>query len=307
MSLLVAQPALAWGGGGKPNEYEPAAMATVPQLAAQAKKYWKATGLKKIRESGYSKAAILEFSVEYVTLSKSDWTGHGNFGLLDIAQKASGAGKFKTEIDAELKKTLPRELHDAFRQQLIDSGYEVATLEEVVASPAFAELKGSSDPGKDTDRTNNAFAADKKEKAEVYPVDGLMNVKMGVFAITSNLETMAQIASQTKAQVLVRAHFRVGVIKGGRPTLEDGSWIWVGAGPQASPGLGGNERHSFSQVGQLDAKDGFVYNQDVTDERDHKGAKGTIMVVNSDAYRAALLKMFPAFAGMGITLLDSAS
>ena len=96
------------------------------------------------------------------------------------------------------------------------------------------------------------------------------------------------------------------VLKDNRPTLEDGSWISVGAGPKSSAGAGGNARYSFTQQGQLDAKDGFVYNQDVTDSRDHEGAKGTVMDVNSDAYRAALLKMFPAFAGMGITLLDSA-
>ena len=176
----------------------------------------------------------------------------------------------------------------------------------MIASPAFAELKGSAEPGKDTDRTNNRFAADKKEKAEIYPVEGLLNVKMGAFAVMSNTETLAQIASQTAVDVVIRAHFRVGVIKGGRPTLEDGSWISVGAGPTSSQGAGGNARYYFTQAGQLDAKDGFVYNQDVTDSRNHEGAKGTIMDVNSDAYRAALLKMFPAFAGMGITLLDSA-
>lgn len=304
--LLLAPPSFAWGGGGKPNEFDVATMGTLTQLGGQASKYWKATGLKKIRESGYKKAAIVEFSVEYVTLTKSDWTGHGSWGLLDIAQDASGAGKTKVELDQQLKESLPRELHDAFRQQLIDSGYEVRTLEEVVAVPAFATLTGSGDPAKKTQRTDHAYAPDKKVKAEIYPVESLINIKMGAFAAMSNTETLAQLGSDLSVDVVIRAHFRVGVIKGGRPTLEAGSWISVGAGPKASPGASGNTRYSFSQAGQLDAKDGFVYPENVTDSREHHGAKGTIMAVNSEAYRTTLLKMFPAFSGMGISLLDSA-
>lgn len=55
-----------------------------------------------------------------------------------------------------------------------------------------------------------------------------------------------------------------------------------GAGPSSAQGLSGNARYSFSQ-GQLYSKDGLVRDQDVTDERDHEGAKGTVMVVNSEA------------------------
>ena len=284
----------------KPNEYDAAALATPAQLDAQAKKYWKGQGLRKIREAGYRKAAIVEFSIEYVTLSKSDWSGHGGFGLLDVAQAASGAGKRRLEIEPDLKARLPRELHDAFREQMVAEGYEVKTLDEVVASPAFAELKGSAEPGKAKSRDEHYAGADKTEKAEVYPVESLMNLKMGAFAAASNVETLARLGHDLGVDVVVRAHFRVGVIKGGRPTLEDGSWIWVGAGPQQS-----GERYSFSQFGQIGAKDGLVYDKDVTDAKDHQGAKGTVMVVSSDAYREALLTMYPAFAGMGLSLLDA--
>jgi hypothetical protein len=288
------------GGGGKPNEFEATSMATPEQLSAQAKKYWKGAGLKKIRAAGYKKAAIVEFSVEYVTLTKSDWTGHGNFGLLDVAQAASGAGKKKVELDEELKRSLPRVLHDAFRDQMIADGYDVKTVEEVVASPAFAQLAGSEDPGKKTTRDEHAYAADKKEKAEIYPVESLMNLKMGAFKVVENTETMAKLASDLGVDVLLRAHFRVGVIKGGRPTLEAGSWISVGAGPTAA-----GTRYGFAQQGRLDSKDGLVAAEDVTDSHEHHGAKGTIMDVNSDAYQAALLRMFPAYSGMGLSLLDS--
>src|SRR6185295_1536341 len=80
LALASVPSAHAWGGGGgKPNEFDPATMSTPAQAAAVATKYWKGTGLRKIRAAGYKKAAIVEFSVEYVTLTKSDWTGHGNF------------------------------------------------------------------------------------------------------------------------------------------------------------------------------------------------------------------------------------
>src|SRR5688572_5669896 len=87
-SLLVSSSALAWGGGGKPNEFEPAVMSSPEGQATVARKYWKGTGIKKIRAAGYKKAAIVEFAVEYVVLQRTDWDGRGNFGLLDVAQYA---------------------------------------------------------------------------------------------------------------------------------------------------------------------------------------------------------------------------
>ncbi len=304
-SLLVSSSAFAWGGGGKPNEYEPAVMSSPEGQAAVAKKYWKGTGIKKIRAAGYKKAAIVEFAVEYVVLEKKDYDGSGNFGLLDIAQAASGAGKKHVELDEDLKARLPRKLYDEMRERLIQQGFEVKTLEEVVASPAYAELTGTADMKKKKTTSGDAYTSTTTEKKEIYPVEGLINIKMGAFAAMNNIETQAQLASELGVDVLLRAHFKVGVIKGGRPTVEAASWISVGAGPTSSTGPGGNARYGFSQWGQLDAKDGYVYNQDVTDSQEHKGAKGKVMDVNSEKFEGALLEMFPSFVGMAATLLDA--
>ena len=305
-SLLATSPALALGGADrKANLYDPATMSTPEAQAASARKYWKGTGLKKIQAAGYKKAAIVEFSVEYVVMEKKDWSGRGNFGLLDIAQAASGAGKKRTEINEELKQRLPGELYEQLRQRLIEAGFEVRTLDDVTGSPAFAQLKGSgeADTKKSSYSSRGGYDAG-SEKKEIYPVDGLVNIKMGAFAAMSNLETQAELASQLGVDVLLRAHVRVGMEKGGRPSLESMSWISVGAGPQASTGPGGNARWSFAQWGQLDAKDGFMYNADCADEIVRKGAKGKVTEVDEAKYEAAIKEMYPAFAGMAVTLLD---
>lgn len=304
--LAPASGALAWGGADrKANLFDAAAMSSPSQQAAVAKKYWKGTGLRKIQAAGYKKAAIVEFSVEYVTMEKKDWGGHGNFGLLDIAQAASGAGKKQMRLDETLKARLPRELYEQLRERLAAAGFEVKTLEEVTASPAFQELTGSGDATTKTSRYDNAGYNDGKEKKETYPVEGLINIKMGAFAAMGNMETQAELASQLGADILLRAHFRVGVEKGGRPSLESGSWISVGAGPTASTGPGGNPRHGFTQWGRLDAKDGFMFPEDCADSAQHQGAKGKVFDLNEAKYEAALKQMFPAFAGMAVTLLDS--
>jgi len=304
-SMLVSTSAFAWGGGGKPNEFEPAVMSSPEGQATVAKKYWKGSGIKKISASGYKKAAIVEFAVEYVVLTRQDYDGGGNFGLLDIAQYASGAGKKHVELDEDLKQRLPRKLYDQMRERLIQQGFEVKTLEEVAAAPAYTELTGTSDVKNKKTTTGNAYTSSTTEKKEIYPVEGLVNIKMGAFAAMGNMETQAQLASELGVDVLLRAHFKVGVIKGGRPTVEAASWISVGAGPTSSTGPGGNARYNFTQWGQLDAKDGYVYNKDVTDSKEHKGAKGKVMDVNSEAFEGALLEMFPSFVGMAATLLDA--
>ena len=306
VSVLVSSPALALGGGDrKANLYDPATMSTPEAQAASARKYWKGTGVKKIQAAGYKKAAIVEFSVEYVVMEKKDWSGRGNFGLLDIAQAASGAGKKRTEINEELKQRLPGVLYGELRDRMIQAGFDVKSLEEVTSSPAFAQLKGSGEA--DTKRSSYSSRGGYNagsEKKEIYPVDGLVNIKMGAFAAMSNAETQAELASQLGVDVLLRAHFRVGMEKGGRPSLEAGSWISVGAGPSGGTGPGGNTRYGFAQWGQLDAKDGFMYNADCADEIAHKGAKGKVTEVNEVMYEAAIKEMFPAFAGMAVTLLD---
>jgi hypothetical protein len=293
------------GGGGKPNEFDPAAMSSPEGQAAVAKKYWKGEGIKKIRAAGYKKAAIVEFAVEYVVMERHDYDGSGNFGLLDVAQYASGAGKKHVELDEDLKERLPRKLYDEMRERLIQQGFEVKTLDEVVSAPAYAQLTGTDDVKTKKATHGDAYTSTTTEKKEIYPVDGLINIKMGAFAAMNNVETQAELASQLGVDVLLRAHFKVGVIMGGRPTVEAASWISVGAGPTSSTGPGGNARYSFAQWGQLNAKDGFVYNKDVTDSIDHKGAKGKIMDVNSDAFEGALLEMFPSFVGMAATLMDA--
>lgn len=305
VSLLASSPALAWGGPDrKANLYDATTMSSPEAQKATAKKYWKGSGIKKIQAAGYKKAAIIEFSVEYLVMEKKDWSGRGNFGLLDIAQAASGAGKKQMEINEETKMRLPAELYDLLRERLITAGFEVKTLEEVTTSPAYAELRGDGDIDTKKSRYGNSYNAG-KEKKEIYPVPGLINIKMGAFAVMSNAETQAELAHQLGVDVVLRAHFRVGTEKGGRPSLESMSWIAVGAGPQAyGAGPGGKERYGFTQWGQLDAKDGFAWPESAADSVEHKGTKGKVADINEAQYETALKTMFPAFAGMAVTLLD---
>lgn len=307
VSVMASPAAWAWGGPDRnANLFSPDTMSTPEQQSAIARKYWKGSGIKKIREAGFKKAAIVEFSVEYVVMEKKDWDGHGNFGLFDIAQAASGAGKKQMELAEDTKQRLPGELYEALRQRLISAGFEVKTLDEVVSSPAFAELNGSADVKEKKSKYDSAGYNDGKEKKQIYPVPGLINIKMGAFAAMGNMETQAELASQLGVDVLLRAHFRVGVEKGGRPTLEASSWISCGAGPTSSPmGTAGKVRYGFSQWGQLDAKDGLEYYADCAASAEHKGTKGKVFSMDEPKYEAALKEMFPAFAGMAVTMLDS--
>ena len=167
LALAVALSAPAVIARGKPTAFDAAALASPEQLAAAAPRYWKPQGLKAIRAAGLKKAAIVEFSVEYVTVEKTDANGNG-CGLLDIAQ-AAGVGKKHTEIDQSVKESLPRDLHDAFSKQLTDAGFEVSSLESVSTNPAFAKLRGDDEPGTKRTVKGGGYRATKSTKMEVYP------------------------------------------------------------------------------------------------------------------------------------------
>jgi hypothetical protein len=296
VATLVALVALPAAANRKPNEFDAARFDTPEERAEQAGKYWRPQGLRKIRGSGFQKVVIPEFTVEYVVKSKYDYSG-GGLGLWDIAQ-AAGAGKKRMEIDEETKRTLPRKLYDAFVEQLTQAGYEVKPIDEVVASSAFAKFAGHDDPDKTKQVHGGGYRPTTTEKGEVWSVEGLMDVREGMFAVAGNMKAEAELLHEIGSDVSMRVHLRVGNVKG-KPTYEDGSLVVVSAGPQAA-----GASWTLATQGTLASKDGLLMPEDASESKEFKGGKGKVITMDSAKYTEALLAMTHPFLGMALAILE---
>lgn len=298
LALLVASSAHAAFGKYKPNEYNPEEMSTPEAIQANAGKYWKAQGLGKVRSAGFAKVAITEFNVEYVTMEKDDWSGRGSFGLLDVAQYASGAGRKKFEFSEEFKTKLPRTLYDRFVEQLAAQGYEVKPLDEVVGSEAFKKLAM-----RDENDKNARKSGYHTQKSVVYPVEGLGDIKQGAFAIMGNMNAEAELLHDLGVDVGLHVTVKVGIWKKGSPSIQRDSSIQVYAGVNGMNTPSGNTKYMVSTQGTVASKDGFFYPENAIEAQERKGTYKA-QDVDEAKFEEMLLEMYPAYMGMAIAMFE---
>lgn len=300
-ALAFALPAVA---GRFQDFYEPEKFASEADLASHARRFWKPSGIKRVAQEEMRRVAIVEFNVEYLTTYVYDSNNQAG-GLLGMGLKLGGVGKRHWELDEEFKQQLPERLYGELVAQLKASGMEVVPLEQLRASEAFQSLRGEEgEVGKKKSYSGGrGYSARKKQAYEVHSVDGLLDLKDGMFAVMGNVKAQAQMLHELDADASLRVWVRLGLDKKGRPVLMDGSHVGVMAGVAVNTMPSGKETAYAKHSGSLDAKKSLAWPEDARAGKDFKGGKGQVIDIDEAGFEAALNEMYPAFMGMAFSLL----
>ena len=285
--------------------YEPGQFDSPAQLSEASKRFWKPAGLKKIAKSDLARVAIVEFNVEYLTTYVYDSNNQAG-GLLGMGLKLGGVGKRHWELDETFKENLPETLYAELIAQMNEMGMQVVPLEELRGSEAFQRLRGTEgEVGKKKSYSGGkGYSAQKKQKYEVHSVDGLLDLKDGVFATMDNAKAQAAMLHELPADAALRVWVRLGLDKKGRPVLMSGSHVGVVAGVEVNTMPSGKEVPYARHWGNVDAKKSLAWSEDARAGKDFKGGKGQVIDIDEAEFEKALTEMYPAFMGMALTQLQ---
>lgn len=303
--LTCALLALPADAGRFQKAYDADSFQTEADLEANASTFWKASGLKKIAREEMQRLAIVEFNVEYLTTYVYD-SNNQKGGLLGMGLKLGGVGKRHWELDEQFKEDLPERLYGELVAMLSERGFEVIPLETLRASEAFQRLKTeeAGEPGKKKSRTGGkGYSAQKTQKYEVHAVDGLLDLKDGMFAVMGNTNAQAALLHELDADGALRIWVRLGLDKKGRPVLMAESHVGVMAGVDLAKMPGGKEKPFARHSGTLDAKKALQWSEDARGGKDFQGGKGQVIDIDEVEFEKALNAMYPAFMGMAIAVL----
>ena len=302
---LAASLALPADAGRRQKAYDAQAFQTEADLEASASQFWKASGIKKIAREDMQRLAIVEFNIEYLTTYVYD-SNNQKGGLLGMGLKLGGVGKRHWELDEQFKQDLPERLYGELVAMLTERGFEVLPLETLRASEAFQRLKTEEEGStgkKKSSSGGRGYSAKKTQKYEVHSVDGLLDLKDGMFAVMGNTNAQAAILHELGADGAVRVWVRLGLDKKGRPVLMAESHLGIMAGVDVAKMPSGKEKPFAKHSGSLDAKKALQWSEDARGGKDFKGGKGQVIDIDEVEFEKALNEMYPAFMGMAIATL----
>ena len=266
-----------------PNLNEPA---TIERLFASD--YWSRLEAPPLTEKGYRKIALTEFSVEFAThkvllagaapASRVDWTLYTPIGLI---RAMFGIGRRLTEFDNELVETLPAQMYEDFVAQLEDSSYTVLPKTYVGGAPAVREYRTENSHDSSWLRYFNPVGTDTGRVAvtKTHPIEGLKVVIGAMDGLAEDVDL--KVKRQVRADVVVRARFRVGVHKG-VAAVESGSIVFVTA----------DEVHGYLQSHRSLVSATPVVNEDAGG---FMPFVGTTYVVDTKKFKAAMKQLFPTY------------
>jgi len=256
--------------------------------------YWEAGTASAGFPASGKKAAIVDFTVEYVTTElegpgdKQPKLGGVEFSTYGFVLTLFGVGKKQVVYDDKFKEELPARMYAIFTKELSSRGVEVLPVETVTAAAAYARLRTVKPGSASAAQFFNIKGSDtgNPKRIEVHPAPGLVTIKNG--ASKGDLSLEREILAETGADVAVRAHFRVGVWRGAA-TVEHGSRIdFVSAAGSST----------------VTAVKSLISDDSCCDSDAVKVFRGRVYQVNSEKYLAGINEIAPPFAGMG---LDAAS
>ncbi len=288
--------------GCEPTKYEHANFSDSASIKKQANTYWEKQGWWTLPKD-VKKVAITEFSVAYVTENVST-SGAGALSIMGAAEMF-GAGRRVRQYTQHFKESFPTELYQGFVKSMEEEGIEVVPMEKVAGNPNFAKLAGSK-PGK----TN--WAADRnliggtdgrnKTKSEVWPLKGLPVVDDGWFNAGGNAQAEAALAGENGAQAYMRVRMRVALTDDGYAVVDAGSTVRINWGVQSGKGLSGPMWYSAG-AGFVNSKAALRDDVPVVSKKEFAAFKGDVYAVETDKFKASILKMYPAFTQMAISKL----
>lgn len=301
-SMALVLPASA---GRHQSAYSSDSFQTEADLEANASKFWKASGLKKIAREDMQRLAIVEFNIEYLTTYVYD-SNNQKGGLLGMGLKLGGVGKRHWELDDQFKLDLPERLYGEFVAMLEGGGFDVVPLEELRKADAFQRLRAEEDGsvGKKKSSTGGrGYSAKKSQKYEVHSVDGLLDLKDGMFSVMGNANAQAAMLHELGADGALRVSVRLGLDKKGRPVLMADSHLGIMAGVDVAEMPSGKRKPFAKHSGSVDAKKALAWSEDARGGKDFKGGKGQVIDIDEVEFEKALNEMYPAFMGMAISTL----
>ncbi len=238
---------------------------------------------------GFRKVALVEFAVEYVTEKLESLVDNQpgvvihEFIPIGFAASMAGAGRIRIQIDEALRKELPDDMHRYFVDRLKDEGFELVPQEKVRSAAAYGKLKLGSPGHTDLAHAFNVAGTD-------VGVPRLLVIEpssdTGLILGTVDGRTVEQVEQElieeVGADVALRVRFRVSVYRQ-FASIEKWSILRVTKG---------------DAVGYHFAERSLLSDEKVVRKEDFLPVAGIIKQIDTDAYRGAVKKLYPAFLAM---------
>lgn len=253
--------------------------------------YWERQDLPTLKGKGIKTVCVSEFSLEFV-LSKYRLPGPGGSRVLDafdtfrFPTQAFGLGVRLAEFPTRLMHDLPGELYQAFVRGLESKGVKVIPIEQVRQAKAYARYQTTHVAESSFFRHLNPVGTDlgRVRHTKTWPAEGLRVIEG---AKEGEPETVdAALLEETRADVVVRARFRVGEFEG-KASIESGSVVLVTGRDYMGTMLSSRSLISDGPVVEEDARplldEGFM------------PLRGFLYPIDPDRYRAAIGPLFQRY------------
>jgi hypothetical protein len=257
--------------------------------ADTASEYWKQEGAPPMGEAGSRRVAIVEFSVEYVTVKhESPFQSQFMAGAPPVTPvtaglAVSGLQRRQVSFGESLCAELPDELYAMFVAQLVERGFFVLSPERVCGSRAYQRFETAAmDDGSFLQRLNYVSSdTGSIKKMVAYPASGYRLVGEANDGDAEEVELA--LLDEVGADLALRVRVRVGVYRG-HATVERGTVVNV---------------LSRDATGSLNAERSLLSDVEVIDDKRFKAVKGQTVTVDALSYRSAMRRVFPPYMALG--------
>lgn len=263
-------------------------------LAAHAPTYWDAHALPTSAFAPRPRVAILEFSVEYVTVKRLGLFGSRpiadiqEFSITGGAAHLAGLGREKLDLDEATMAQLPAALEKRFEHTLESAGFDVVAPDRVAATPAYAALLALTPGEPYAGQFLSPLGSDtgRPKEIRVFPTAGLKVLPRDA---DNQLGDLRSVLADAGAELGLIVRVRVGA-DGGFASIERDSHIRVITPAGQTPGRL-TALHSILSDGRIAADESFKF------------LSGSVTTADAALYREEVQRLADPFLGMAVAEL----
>ncbi|MBI5763059.1 MAG: hypothetical protein HZA51_05995 [Planctomycetes bacterium] len=242
----------------------------------------------------FKNVALLEFAVEYVTEKLESLSDNQpgvvihEFIPIGFATSMAGAGRIRVQIEEGLRKEFPDEMYRYFSERAAAEGIRFVSPESIKATKAYKSLNFGKPGHVDLGHAFNVAGTDVgvPRLLVIEPAKGF-DLILGTKDGRSIEQVEKEMLKELGADAAVRVRFRVSVY---RQVASMEKWSIVRVTKDSSVGFHFAERSLLSD-------------EKVVKKEDFLPVAGIIKQIDSDAYRAAIKKLYPPFISMAVHTL----